>query len=162
MTDLTRQGANVAGWGPPQEKAFTLLKEKLCSAPILQSPDFSREFVVNTDASEVAVGAVLQQDFGRGLQPIAYESQKLSDAERRYLTYARELLAIVHACSCGETIREVKNLPSKQITCPSSTSSSNLIFPFAKVVGWKSFKSSTWRLSMCLGGATKLPMHYLA
>ena len=99
LTDLTRQGANVSKWGQMHEAAFKRLKEKLCTAPVLQPPDFAKEFVVNTDASDIAVGAVLQQDFGRGLQPIAYESRKLSDAERRYSTYARELLAIVHACN---------------------------------------------------------------
>ena len=41
----------------------------MVTAPVLQLPDFEREFTVTTDASEVSVGAILQQDFGSGLQP---------------------------------------------------------------------------------------------
>ena len=50
-----------------------------------------------TDASDVAVGAILEQDFGNGLQPIAFASRKLHQAEIRYSAYERELLGIVWA-----------------------------------------------------------------
>ncbi|GJP51358.1 hypothetical protein CLOM_g10513 [Closterium sp. NIES-68] len=50
-----------------------------------------------TDASDLAVGAVVLQDFGEGLQPIAYESRKLNPAERNHPVHDKELLAIVHA-----------------------------------------------------------------
>jgi len=52
---------------------------------------------VITDASDLVTGAVLMQDQGKGLQPIAYESQKLQGAERRYPPRELELLAIIHA-----------------------------------------------------------------
>ena len=58
-------------------------------------PDFERSFVVTTDASLVLVGAILEQDFGQGLQPVAFESRKLKLAEIRYSAYERELLGIV-------------------------------------------------------------------
>ena len=74
------------------------LKEALSSAPVLRLPDLNQTFVVHTDASNFAIGAVLQQDFGKGLQPIAYESRKLNNTEQRYSTYERELLSIAHAC----------------------------------------------------------------
>ena len=67
------------------------------TAPVLKLPDFERKFTVTTDASEVSVGAILQQDFGEGLQPICYESKKLNPAESRYGAYERELLGIVWA-----------------------------------------------------------------
>ena len=60
-------------------------------------PDFERPFVVTTDASLVSVGAILEQDFGQGLQPVAFESRKLNPAETRYSAYERELLGIVWA-----------------------------------------------------------------
>ena len=66
-------------------------------APILRFPDFDRDFVVTTDADATSVGAVLEQDFGRGLQPIAYASRKLTPPEQRYSAYERELLGIVWA-----------------------------------------------------------------
>ena len=57
-------------WKETEEKAFNGLKTTMVIAPVLQLPDFEREFTMTTDASEVSVGAILQQDFGSGLQPI--------------------------------------------------------------------------------------------
>ena len=62
-------------------------------APILVVFDPHKPFVVETDASSTAIGAVLLQD-GR---PIAFESKKLNRAQQNYSTYERELFAIVHA-----------------------------------------------------------------
>ena len=52
---------------------------------------------MHTDASGFAVGAVLQQDQGKGLQPIAFLSKKMIDAETRYPVHEQELLAIIQA-----------------------------------------------------------------
>ena len=57
----------------------------------------SLPFVVHTDASGFATGAVLMQDQGQGLRPIAYLSKKMLDAETRYPVHEQELLAIIHA-----------------------------------------------------------------
>ena len=59
----------------------------MVTAPVLQLPDFEREFTITTDASEVSLGAILQQDFGSGLQPICYESGKLNPVETKYGAY---------------------------------------------------------------------------
>ena len=84
-------------WQPElHQAAFDRLKQALREAPVLALPDPDRQYVVNTDASDFATGAVLQQDFGRGLQPIAYLSHKMSDAETRYPTHDKEMLAIVN------------------------------------------------------------------
>ena len=72
-------------------------KQAIQSAPVLALPNDNLPFVVQTDASGFAVGAVLQQDQGDGLRPIAFLSKKLLDAETRYPTHEKELLAIVHA-----------------------------------------------------------------
>ena len=53
--------------------------------------------MVTTDASDAAVGAILEQDFGNGLQLVAFASRKLNGAEMRYSAYERELLGIVWA-----------------------------------------------------------------
>ena len=82
-------------WQPAHQAAFDDLKSALRAAPVLALPDPDRPYVVHTDASDYATGAVLQQDFGRGLQPIAYTSHKLSDPERRYPTHDKEMLAII-------------------------------------------------------------------
>ena len=78
LTDLTKKGrAEVWSpevWGVKEDEAFRRLKTAMITAPVLQLPDFDYEFTVTTDASEVSVGAILQQNFGRGLQPICYDS----------------------------------------------------------------------------------------
>ena len=96
LTDLTKDGI-LWHWDDPEEKAFRTLKKSLVTAPVLRMPDFERPFIVTTDASLVSVGAILEQDFGRGLQPVAFESRKLNPAETRYSAYERELLGIVWA-----------------------------------------------------------------
>jgi transposase InsO family protein len=83
-------------WGPAQEQAMNLLKDKLINAPILKYPDFNREFFMFTDASNVGLGAVLLQADNKGkLHPISYASRSLSETERRYSTTKREALAVL-------------------------------------------------------------------
>lgn len=73
------------------------MKETLCTAPLLQYPAFSNPFVLTTDASGYALGAVLSQgSIGRDL-PVAYASRVLNEAEINYSTIEKELLAIVFA-----------------------------------------------------------------
>ncbi|KAJ9521151.1 hypothetical protein QJQ45_022858 [Haematococcus lacustris] len=97
LTNLTsKQVAAAYDWehfGGSEPKAFDGLKEALCSAPVLALPDFSKPFVVCTDASLVGTGGVLMQD-GR---PVAYTSRKMSPAETRYATGEQELLGIIRA-----------------------------------------------------------------
>ena len=97
LHDLTHTAdGKTFDWQRVHQQAFDQLKSALLGAPILMLPDPDRQYVVNTDASDFATGAVLQQDFGRGLQPIAFSSHKMTDAERRYPTHDREMLAIIN------------------------------------------------------------------
>ncbi|GJP46357.1 hypothetical protein CLOM_g5654, partial [Closterium sp. NIES-68] len=96
LTDLLQKGTFYE-WEEKQQAAFEALKKLLMSPPVLRIADPERPFEVITDASDIAVGAVLMQDFGNGLQPIAYESQKMQSAERNYPVHDKEMLAIVHA-----------------------------------------------------------------
>lgn len=74
---------------------FKKLKTLLCSTPVLQSPDFTKDFVLQTDASNIGVGAVLSQLDGKGLDhPIEHFSKKLSLREIKYATVEKEYLAI--------------------------------------------------------------------
>ena len=98
ITELTKSDCTFT-WGQAQQDAFKLLKEALCSAPVLLIPDPSRPYTLNCDACDFAVGATLQQDHGNGLQPVAYRSRKLSPAECNYDTREKEFLALVDACS---------------------------------------------------------------
>ena len=78
-------------------ECFQLCKKLLTDEPILQYPDFDKPFNITTDASNVAIGAVLSQGpIGRDL-PIAYTSRTLNDSETNYSTIEKELLAVVYA-----------------------------------------------------------------
>lgn len=80
-------------WGPSQEKAFNLLKEKLINTPILCLPNFDMSFELKCDASNLGIGMILLQ----GGHPIAYFSEKLKGARLNYSTYDKELYALVRA-----------------------------------------------------------------
>lgn len=84
-------------WTSDCQDAFTYLKCALSNPPVIAFPDFSLPFVLYTDASGAAVGAVLGQKQGRTEKVIAYASRVLTKAERKWSTYDRELWAIVWA-----------------------------------------------------------------
>lgn len=82
-------------WGPEQQEAFEELKRKLTEAPVLTYPDFSQPFILQTDACDYGLGAVLTQEIGGQERVISYASRTLSKAERNYSTTEKECLAIV-------------------------------------------------------------------
>jgi hypothetical protein len=98
LTDKTKKGEpNKIGWSENQEIAFRTLKSKLGKSPILHLPELSRQMILRTDASDVATGAVLLQEFDGVKFPIAYMSKKLNDAQRNYSVMERECLAVILA-----------------------------------------------------------------
>jgi deoxyuridine 5'-triphosphate nucleotidohydrolase len=96
LTDLLVHDRSFQ-WTDKEQKAFEQLKQDLTSAPVLLVPNPNLPFIVNTDASGVAIGAVLSQDTEKGRQPVAYESRKLNAAEQNYAVHEKETLAIIHA-----------------------------------------------------------------
>ncbi|GKD46557.1 putative reverse transcriptase domain-containing protein, partial [Tanacetum coccineum] len=92
MTKLTQKNVKFE-WGEKEEEAFQLLKQKLCSAPILSLPEGSENFVVYCDASHKGLGAVLMQKE----KVIAYASRQLKVHEKNYTTHDLELGAVVLA-----------------------------------------------------------------
>ena len=94
ITALTKGGVPFI-WTPQAEGAFRLLKERFSSAPILALPDPSLPFVVEVDASNVGVGAILSQRISDGkLHPCAFYSHRQSPTDARYDVGDRELLAV--------------------------------------------------------------------
>lgn len=79
------------------KECFETCKKILTNAPVLQFPDFEKPFILTTDASNFAIGAVLSQGAIGSDKPIAYASRTLSDTETRYSTIEKELLAVVWA-----------------------------------------------------------------
>lgn len=76
-------------------KCFEYCKQLLCKEPILQYPDFNKQFLVTTDASNVAIGGILSQGTIGSDLPICYASRTLTKTEGNYSTIEKELLAIV-------------------------------------------------------------------
>ena len=85
-------------WTKECQISFDELKKRMTSAPILQYPDFTKQFVLYTDSSNFALGAYLTQDFEGILKPIAYASRTLNKSERNMSTVEREILALIFAC----------------------------------------------------------------
>ena len=97
LHELTRKTSRGFHWGPSCQQAFEILKKKLTSSPILAYPDFSLPFLLQTDASDTAIGAVLSQVQEGQEHVIAYWSRRLDKPERNYSTVEREALAAVAA-----------------------------------------------------------------
>ncbi|GJX23318.1 putative reverse transcriptase domain-containing protein [Tanacetum coccineum] len=92
MTKLTQNKVKF-DWGDKAETAFQLIKQKLCSAPILALPEGSEDFIVYCDASIKGLGVVLMQRE----KVIAYASRQLKIHEKNYTTHDLELGAVVFA-----------------------------------------------------------------
>ncbi|GJZ78132.1 putative reverse transcriptase domain-containing protein, partial [Tanacetum coccineum] len=92
MTKLTQKGIKF-DWGEKEENTFQLIKQNLCSAPILDLPEGSEDFVVYCDASHKGLGVVLMQRE----KVIAYVSRQLKVYEKNYTTYDLELGLVVFA-----------------------------------------------------------------
>lgn len=96
LNELLKKGAKFK-WTPEHERAFNDLKNCIKCAKTLPFPDFSKEFVLTTDACEYGVGAVLSQDLDDGLgeRAISYASKSLDAAELNYSATEKECLAVV-------------------------------------------------------------------
>jgi hypothetical protein len=91
LTQLLRK--NAFQWSAEAAAAFDALKGALSSAPVLHLPDFSKEFMVDCDASGSGFGAVLHQGAG----PLAFYSRPFAARHLKVAAYERELIGLVHA-----------------------------------------------------------------
>ena len=94
FTRVLKKGEKVDYENEEYIEAFNKCKELITNAPILQYPDFEKQFRITSDSSNVAIGAVLSQND----HPISYFSRTLNSAEQNYSTIEKELLAVVEAC----------------------------------------------------------------
>ena len=92
LTSLLRKGTPFI-WSLVTQEAFDTLKHALVTAPVLALPQFQKSFNIETDASDVGLGAVLMQDS----HPIAFLSQTLCPKNAALSTYEKECLAILLA-----------------------------------------------------------------
>lgn len=95
LTDLTKgKNATVGQWSAEAEAVFCRLKQALCQESVLVAPNFQKEFLLQTDASKLGLGAVVSQIVGEDEHPVVYLSRKLTPAERNYSIVERESVAI--------------------------------------------------------------------
>lgn len=98
LFELIKQQASFK-WTPQRESSFNALRLSLMIHPVLIFPDFSQPFVLQTDASDVGIGAILAQKDSQGHEHVvSYYSRVLSPAESHYSTFEKETLAAVAAC----------------------------------------------------------------
>jgi len=92
LTNLLKKSAVTYDWDEACDEAFGTLKGILVKAPVLKLLNFDRDFEIHSDASDFAIGGVIVQ----GGRPMAFESKKLSETERRWPTHEKEMWAVIH------------------------------------------------------------------
>ena len=103
------KGARPITMTPEMMEAFDKCKTCLSQATLLAHPDPSAELAIATDASDVGIGAVLQQRVNNVWQPLGFFSKKLTSAQKKYSPYDRELLAIYEAIKYFRHMVEARN-----------------------------------------------------
>lgn len=105
-SELTAKFANLLCsknkwvWGKQEQENFELIKQRFLQTVILCHPDFSKTLYLNTDASNISVGAELYQLDEEGEHRVlAFASRKLLESEKNYCVTEKELLSIVFACT---------------------------------------------------------------
>ena len=91
-------GKGEIDWGPTEQEAFDRVKQSLANAPVLAYPQKDGLFILDTDASDIAIGAALYQIQDGQEKPINFGSNILQPAQRKYCTTRKELLAVVRFC----------------------------------------------------------------
>lgn len=97
LHNLTRKGVTYH-WKAEQEVAFGALKKALTTTPILAYPLAEGRMILDTDAANFSIGAVLSQEQGQVERVISYSSRRLGPIQERYCVTRRELLAVVAFC----------------------------------------------------------------
>lgn len=97
ITDLLkgRKKGQPITWTDDAEKAFIDIKNRLTTSPVLAAPDFNEPFVIQTDASDTGLGAVLYQRSDGVEHPVAYASRTLNKCERKYTVTEKECLGVI-------------------------------------------------------------------
>ena len=103
LNDLTRKNEQFI-WTKECDDAFLELKRICCSYPVLRTPDWTKQFVMETNASGYALGVVIAQEFKDGIHPIAFYSRSLLPAEKNYDTHDKELAGVIFGFKCGRPL----------------------------------------------------------
>ena len=156
LTALTRD-QQPWQWSLVEQQAFDTIKQRLCSAPTLLIPDPQKPFVLTTDASNVATAAVLTQDHGRGQQPVAFTSTKLTEAQRNYTVMERELLAVFQAVTMWRSYLEGQYFVIRTDNRNLLTTSTNQVQRKPMLIRWLQFLGNfNFRIEHVKGSENKV------
>nr|GEZ03663.1 putative reverse transcriptase domain-containing protein [Tanacetum cinerariifolium] len=149
MTKLTQKKVKFE-WGDKQEAAFQLLKQKLCSAPILALPEGSEDFIVYCDASNKGLGAVLMQ----GEKVISYASSQLKIHEKNYMTHDLEHGAVVQILNAQTEARKLENIKKEDVggmLVENSRDPKKVRTPYGwnSMPQWQELATLLWRFTDC-------------
>ena len=121
LTDLTSKKYPIQlekVWTSEHQESFEKVKKVLTEAPVLRNPDFGLIFILQTDACDRGVGAVLLQEFEDGRHPLCYFSKKLLQREQSYSIIEKECLAIVYSVKALRIYLEGKEFIVETDHCP--------------------------------------------
>jgi len=103
LNDLTCKNEQFV-WSPECDAAFLCLKEVCSNYPVLCTLDWSKQFIMETNASGYALGVVIAQEFEDGIHPIAFHSRSLLPVEKNYDAHDKELAAVIFGFKCGRPL----------------------------------------------------------
>jgi len=103
LNDLTCKNEQFI-WSKERNDAFLCLKEVCSNYPVLRTPDWSKQFVMETDVSGYALGVVIAQEFEDRVHPIAFHSRSLLPVEKNYDAHDKELAATIFGFKCGRPL----------------------------------------------------------
>jgi len=103
LNDLTCKNEQFI-WTDKRSNAFLELKRACSNYPVLRTPDWTKQFVMETDASGYALGVVIAQEFEDGIYPIAFHSRSLLPAEKNYDAHDKELAGVIFGFKCGRPL----------------------------------------------------------
>ena len=103
LNDLTCKNRQW-DWTDECECTFQHLKEVCALEPMLKTPDWTKPFIMHTDTSGYALGAIIAQEHDDGVHPVAFHSRSLLPTEKNYDVYDRELAGIVFGFKCGRPL----------------------------------------------------------
>jgi len=104
LSDATKKGKpNAISWEAPLLRAYKTLKAALTCNPVLRLPDFNKSFLLQTDASDKGLGAILLQEHDGAKFPVIFLSRKLTAPEKNYSVIEKECLALVWAVKSLDT-----------------------------------------------------------
>nr|GFC74037.1 putative reverse transcriptase domain-containing protein [Tanacetum cinerariifolium] len=149
MTKLTQKKIKFE-WGDKQEAAFQLLKQKLCSVPILALPEGSEDFIVYCDASNKGLGTMLMQRE----KVILYASHQLKIHEKNYTTHNLELGAVVQILDAQTEARKPKNIKKEDVGSMLVENSRDLEkvrtpYRWYLMPQWQELVTLLWRFTDC-------------